>query len=152
MSDQTETAAPRPLKVTSCFDPTGRTVSCYALVEDTDQARREHRLWHKHEESVKEGMRKAIKERDEEIGKLSREVGDAQRDVKGIVIPEPVLGIEISRDGWAADDEDDYDDDPRSIYADDDLAFSTSQVRAAAAAAFTTDDHPDDDGPFASRP
>lgn len=139
MTDET---SPRPLKVTTCFDPTGRTVSCYSLVEDTDDARREHRAWHRHEEKVKQGLRDAIRERDEEIGRLSREVGDAQRDVQGIVIPEPVLGIEISRDGWAGDD--DEDDDPRSTYVDDDLAFPT-QARADATAAFTDDDEDEDE-------
>lgn len=147
MTDPNETA-PRPLKVTTCFDPTGRTVSCYALVEDTDEARREHRAWHRHEEKVKQGLRDAVKERDEEIGRLSRQVDDAQRDVKGIVIPEPVLGIEISRDGWAADD--DEDDDPRSTYVDDDLAFPTEQARADATAAFatTSEDDDEDTGPY----
>lgn len=138
MTDET---APRPLKVTTCYDPTGRTVSCYALVEDTDDARREHRAWHRHEEKVKQGLRDAIRERDEEISRLSRQIDDAQRDVQGIRIPEPVLGIEISRDGWTTDD--DPDDDAGAAYVDDDLAYPTTQPRPAATAAFTTTD---DDG------
>lgn len=150
MSDQTDT--PRsPLKVTTCFDPSGRTVSCYALVEDTDDARREHRAWHRHEEKVKQGLRDAVKERDEEIGRLSRQIDDAQRDVQGIVIPEPVLGIEINRDGWAPDDDDL--DDPRPAHEEDDLAYSPTQARADATAAFThsdDDEDLDDAGPYYS--
>ena len=66
--------------------------------------RREHRAWHAHEESVKDGLRKAIKAKDNQIGELLRRVDDLTRDVGGIEIPTPVLGLEINRDGYSADD------------------------------------------------
>lgn len=116
MTDQTD-AKPRPLKVTTCYDPTGRTVSCHALVEDTDESRREHRLWHKHEEGVKDGLRKALREARDEIATVSREVADVGRDVKDIELPEATLGIEINRDGWT--DPDDDPDDEDDVYADE---------------------------------
>jgi hypothetical protein len=154
MSDPTSTA-PRPLKVFTCYDPTGRTKYCFGLVEDTPDTRREHRAWHAHEELVKQGyrdkindlaeeMRKATQGRDDEIASLRQEVADLDRDVTGIEIPQPVLGIEINRDGYTEDDEL-ASDDSRSPYVDDDIAFPVAEVRADAAAAFTVTTEPDPD-------
>jgi hypothetical protein len=130
----TDTTAPRPLKVFTCYDPTGRTAFCYGLVEDTDETRREHRAWHRHEEAVKRGLRGAITERDDTIASLRQEVADLRGDVKGIELPEAVLGIEINRDGYTEDDDLDEDD--------DEPEDAVERARADAEAAFTTSDAP----------
>lgn len=118
------TDTPKPLKVFTCFDPTGRTKYCHALIEDTDEVRREHRAWHAHEEAVKTGLRTALLERDKTIGELARQLEDLGRDVTGIEIPQPVLGLEINRDGYSDDELDtDYHLEPApvSTYATEDV-------------------------------
>jgi hypothetical protein len=144
----TDATGPRPLKVFTCYNPRKPTESCYGLVEDADEPRRLHREWHKHEESVKDGYRKTINQnaeialkaiaaRDEEISGLRQEIADLGRDVTGIEIPQPVLGIEINRDGYT-EDELDAEPAPESADLSEEDAYDAQAAREDAEAAFGT--------------
>jgi hypothetical protein len=84
---------PAPLRVFTCYDPRHDDRSCYLLVEDAEEPRRKHREWHAAEIAVREGQRKAIKARDDEIAALRVQLARVKA-------PATHVPLEIDRGGY----------------------------------------------------
>lgn len=126
MTDETTTEQPRTLGVFTCINRRHPTRSCYALIENTDEMRAEHRAWHVAEENGRKAQRDAIKARDDEIARLHDAIGGYRRDiaayerevagfhgeVQRVEAPTVAPALEINRDGYTDDELDDEPDAP----------------------------------------
>lgn len=174
MTDETETPTPpRPVSVFTCINRRHPTRSCYLLVENTPETRQAHRQWHVDQETDREALRTAIKNRDETIARLREEISGYRRDVAGYTqevqsfhgevarVETPTIPpqLEIDRAGYTDDELDDEPaeptplaDDP-TLRAEEDPAEHSQYAddddaerrRAAAASAAADPDDDDDD-------
>lgn len=124
MTDDTTTQeAPRSTSVWVCTDKLHEERQCFALVEDTRDARIAHRAWHAHWARDREALRDAIKDRDEAIAGYRAEVAEFRRlvasfegtvaglhgEVQRVETPVAPPAFEISRDTHE-DEQPDLDD------------------------------------------
>jgi hypothetical protein len=89
--EKTTEEAPSNVSVWVCRNPTHEDRQCFALVENTRDARIAHRAWHQQQHTDREALRGAIKERDEAIAGYRAEVAEFRRIVAGY--EETVAGL-----------------------------------------------------------
>lgn len=174
MTDETPTPQPQgALSVFTCINRRHPSRSCYALIENIPEVRQKHRQWHLDQETDREALRGAIKERDETIAKYRDELSGYRRDVAGYTqevagfhgevqrVETPIVPpqLEIDRGGYSDDELDDEPDEPPVVFTREDLLSEIDPTRLAdadthnrptvvppAAQDDEADDDDDDDG------